>query len=101
VFFGFIFGSMGKPLTFFLSETARPQIGLWQKIKVNRNYLVVFFTAATPGDDSNFAKTCYPIGLKSDGGGKGSVLVDNGTERRISHQPFQKHPIIYFVFLIS
>jgi hypothetical protein len=27
---------------YFLSETARPQIGLWQKIRVNPNYLVVF-----------------------------------------------------------
>jgi hypothetical protein len=33
---------------FFWRETARPQIGLWQKIRVNPNYLVVFFTVATP-----------------------------------------------------
>jgi hypothetical protein len=32
----------------FWSETARPQIGLGQKIRVNPNYLVVFFTVATP-----------------------------------------------------
>ena len=25
--------------------------------------------------DSSFAKTCYPVGLKSDCGGQGSVLV--------------------------
>jgi hypothetical protein len=33
---------------FFRSETARPQIGLWQKIRGNPKYLVVFFTIATP-----------------------------------------------------
>ncbi len=33
---------------FFWSETARPQIGLWQKIRVNPNFLVFFFTVATP-----------------------------------------------------
>jgi hypothetical protein len=38
--FSFVFGSMGKPLIFFLSETVRPQIGLWQKLRVNPNYLV-------------------------------------------------------------
>jgi hypothetical protein len=52
-------------------------------------------------DDSSCAETCYPVGLKSYMGGKGSVLVSNATEKRIIHQTFQKHPIIYFVFLIS
>jgi hypothetical protein len=33
-------------------------------------------------DDSSFAVTCYPVGLKSDGGGKGSVLVNNATEKK-------------------
>jgi hypothetical protein len=48
-FIGFVFGSAGKPLTlFFLSETARPQIGLGQKIGVNPNYLVSSFTVVTP-----------------------------------------------------
>jgi hypothetical protein len=42
LFVGFIFGSAGKPLTLFFSETARPQLGLWQKIRVIPNYLVVF-----------------------------------------------------------
>jgi hypothetical protein len=31
-----------SPSHYFCSETARPQIGLWQKIRVNPNYLVVF-----------------------------------------------------------
>ncbi len=33
---------------FFWSETARPLIELWQKIRVNPHYLVVSFTVATP-----------------------------------------------------
>jgi hypothetical protein len=33
---------------FFWSETARPHLGLRQKITVNPNYLVVIFTVATP-----------------------------------------------------
>jgi hypothetical protein len=33
-------------------------------------------------DDDSFAETCYPIGLKSDGGGKGSVLVNNAKENK-------------------
>jgi hypothetical protein len=42
-FFGFVFGSAGHPLTlFFWSETARLQIGLWRKIRVNPNYLGFF-----------------------------------------------------------
>jgi hypothetical protein len=53
------------------------------------------------GYDSSCAETCYPVGLKSDGGGQGSVLVLNATEKRIIHHPFQKHAKIYFVFLIS
>jgi hypothetical protein len=32
--------------------------------------------------DSNCAETCYPVGLKSDGGGQGSVLVINATEKK-------------------
>jgi hypothetical protein len=51
--------------------------------------------------DSSCAETCYPVGLKSDCGGQGSVFLVNATEKRIIHQPFQKHAIIYLVFLIS
>ena len=32
--------------------------------------------------DSSCAKTCYPVGLKSDCGGPGSVLLDNSTEKK-------------------
>jgi hypothetical protein len=35
-------------------------------------------------DNASFAATCYPVGLKSDGGGKGSVLVDNAQEKNHS-----------------
>jgi hypothetical protein len=49
--------------------------------------------------DSSFAETCYQVGLKSDCGGQGSVLLVNATERFI-YQSLQKHAIIYF-FLIS
>jgi hypothetical protein len=31
---------------------------------------------------SSCAETCYPVGLKSDGGGKGSELVNNPTETK-------------------
>jgi hypothetical protein len=49
LFVGFIFGSVGNPShNFVFSETARPQIGLWQKIRVNPNYLVSSFTVVTP-----------------------------------------------------
>jgi hypothetical protein len=49
---GFGFGSARNPPTlFFGGETARPQIGMWQKIRVNPNYLVVFFTVVTPSKD--------------------------------------------------
>jgi hypothetical protein len=51
--------------------------------------------------DSSCAKTCYPVGLKSDCGGQVSELFANDTQKRINHQPLQKHAIIYFVFLIS
>ncbi len=51
--------------------------------------------------DSNFAKTCYPVGLKSDCGGQGSVLLVNATEKRFIYQSLQKHAIINFLFLIS
>jgi hypothetical protein len=37
--------------------------------------------------DSSCAETCYPVGLKSDCGGQGSVLLVNATEKRIIHQP--------------
>ncbi len=33
-------------------------------------------------DDDNFAETCNPIGLKSDGGGQALVLVNNVTEKK-------------------
>jgi hypothetical protein len=33
--------------------------------------------------DSSFAETCYPVGLKSDCGGQGSVLLVNATEKKI------------------
>jgi hypothetical protein len=32
--------------------------------------------------DSSCAETCYPVRLKSDGGGQGSVLLVNATERK-------------------
>jgi hypothetical protein len=51
--------------------------------------------------DSSCVETCYPVGLKSDCGRQGSVLLTNATKKRIIHQPLQKHAIIYFVFLIS
>jgi hypothetical protein len=33
--------------------------------------------------DSSFAERCYPVGLKSDCGGQGSVLLVNATETKI------------------
>jgi hypothetical protein len=40
--------------------------------------------------DSSCAETCYPVGLKSDGGGQGSVLVINATEKKESFiNPFR------------
>ncbi len=33
--------------------------------------------------DSSLAKTCYPVGLKSDCCGQGSVLPANATEKKI------------------
>ncbi len=33
--------------------------------------------------DSSFAETCYPVGLKSDCGGQGSVSLVNATEKKI------------------
>jgi hypothetical protein len=66
-----------------------------------------FLSNSNPDDisdddyDSSCAETCYPVGLKSDCGGPDSVLLINATEKRIICQPFQKHAIIYFVFLIS
>jgi hypothetical protein len=61
--------------------------------------------------DSSFVETCYPVGLKSDCGGQGSVSLVNATENKIHlsilaetsiiYQSLQKHAIIYFFFLIS
>jgi hypothetical protein len=51
--------------------------------------------------DRSFAETCYPVELKSDCGGQGSVLLVNATEKKIHYQSLQKHAIIYFFFLIS
>jgi hypothetical protein len=34
--------------------------------------------------DSSFAETCYPVGLNSDCGGQGSVLLVNATEKKDS-----------------
>ncbi len=33
--------------------------------------------------DSSLAETCYPVGLKSDSGGQGSVSLVNATEKKI------------------
>jgi hypothetical protein len=33
--------------------------------------------------DSSFVETCYPVGLRSDCGGQGSVLLVNATEKKI------------------
>ncbi len=52
-------------------------------------------------DDSSFAEICYPVGLKSDGGERVQYWPTMLQTKRIIHQPFQKHPIIYVVFLIS
>jgi hypothetical protein len=35
-------------------------------------------------DDDSFKGTCDPVGLKSDGGGQGSVLVDDEKEKNYS-----------------
>jgi hypothetical protein len=51
--------------------------------------------------DSSFVETCYPVGLKSDCGGQGSVLLVNATEKRFIYQSLQKHAMIYFFFPIS
>jgi hypothetical protein len=51
--------------------------------------------------DISFTETCYPVGLKSDCGGQGSVSLFNATEKRFIYQSLQKHAIIYFFFLIS
>jgi hypothetical protein len=45
-----------------LSETARPQIRLWQKIRVNPNYLVVFLTVVTP--ITSTGRLVYPVGIE-------------------------------------
>jgi hypothetical protein len=51
--------------------------------------------------DSSCAKTCFPVGLKSDCSEQVSELLANDTKKTIIHQPLQKHAIIYFVILIS
>ena len=49
LFVGYVMEAQESPSHYiFLGETARPQIGLWRKIRVNPNYLVVFFTGVTP-----------------------------------------------------
>jgi hypothetical protein len=48
--------------------------------------------------DSSCAETCYPVGLKSDCGRQGSVLLANAIKKIIIHQPLQKHAIIYLSF---
>jgi hypothetical protein len=43
LFVGYVMEAQESPSHYiFLGETARPQIRLWQKIRVNPNYLVVF-----------------------------------------------------------
>ncbi len=51
------------------------------------------------GSDGSGVDSCYPVGLKPDSGGLGSVL--DATEKRVIHHPLQKHAIIFFLFLIS
>ncbi len=51
--------------------------------------------------DSSLAETCYPVGLKSDYGGQGSVSLVNAIENRFIYQSLLKHAIIYLFFLIS
>jgi hypothetical protein len=51
------------------------------------------------GSDGSGVDSCYPVGLKPDSGGLGSVL--DATEKRMIHHPLQKHAIIFFLFLIS
>jgi hypothetical protein len=51
--------------------------------------------------DSSLAETCYPVGLKSDCGGQGSVSLVNATEKRFIYQSLPKNAIIYLFFLIS
>jgi hypothetical protein len=53
------------------------------------------------GDDDSFAKTCYPVGLKSDGGERIQYWLTMLNKKKNHSSTFQEHPIIYFVFLIS
>jgi hypothetical protein len=50
-------------------------------------------------DCGSCAKSCYPVGLKSDSGGQGSVLA--ATEKRMIYHPLQKHAKIFFLCMIS
>jgi hypothetical protein len=50
-------------------------------------------------DDGSCAESCYPVGLKSDCGGQGLVLV--ATEKKNDSSTLFKHAIIFFLFLIS
>jgi hypothetical protein len=50
-------------------------------------------------DYGSGVESCYPVGLKSDSGGLGSVL--DATEKRMIHHPLQKHAMTFFLFLIS
>jgi hypothetical protein len=51
--------------------------------------MVIFLSNSNSDDisdddyDSSFAETCYPVGLKSDCGGQGSVSLVNATEKKI------------------
>jgi hypothetical protein len=69
-------------------------------VRVDFLYTSDFDDISDNNYDSSCAETCYPVGLKSDCGGQGSVLLVNATEKSI-HQALKKHTIIYFVFLIS
>ena len=51
------------------------------------------------GSDGSGVDSCYPVGLRPDSGGQGSVL--DATEKRMNHHPLQKYAIIFFLFLIS
>ena len=53
-------------------------------------------------DDESFAKTSQPVGVLSNRRGGGLVLVCNANKTKPNHQPHcQKHPIIYFDYLLS
>ncbi len=52
-------------------------------------------------DDSSFAETFYPVGLKSDGGERVQYCWTMLQKKVSFINPFRKNPIVYFVFLIS